>query len=93
MIADADQFKRGMRRLASGGSIVTTSEAGERRGMAATSVYSVSAETPALLVCVDRAPLQQAGRPRAPLPRSAMDHAADERTGARRGAGEFRHLR
>lgn len=34
MIADADQFKRGMRRLASGGSIVTTSEAGERRGMA-----------------------------------------------------------
>lgn len=54
MITEADLFKRGMRRLASGVSIVTTCEAGERHGMAATSVCAVSAEPPALLVCVSR---------------------------------------
>ncbi len=54
MITDADQFKRGMRRLASGVSIVTTVDAGERYGLAATSVVSVSADPPTLLVCVDR---------------------------------------
>ena len=51
---DADLFKRGMRRLAAGVSIVTTCESGEPRGMLATSVCSVSAEPPTLLVCVNR---------------------------------------
>lgn len=54
MTPDSDLFKRGMRRLASGVSIVTTAEGGERHGMAATSVCSVSAEPPTLLVCVNR---------------------------------------
>jgi flavin reductase len=55
MIPDSSLFKLGMRRLAVGVSIVTTFDAGERHGMAATSVCSVSAEPPALLVCVNRA--------------------------------------
>ena len=54
MIPDGDLFKRGMRRLASGVSIITTAENGERHGMAATSVCSVSADPPTLLVCVNR---------------------------------------
>ena len=54
MMSDAELFRRGMRRLAAGVSIVTTHEAGEPHGMAATSVCSVSAEPPALLVCVNR---------------------------------------
>ncbi|WP_102959430.1 flavin reductase family protein [Mangrovicella endophytica] len=49
-------FKRGMRRLASGVSLVTTIEpGGGPKGFAATSVTAVSAEpTPSLLVCVNR---------------------------------------
>lgn len=52
--ADPDLFRLGMRRLAGGVSIVTTVLDGERHGMAATSVCSVSADAPALLVCVNR---------------------------------------
>lgn len=48
-------FKRGMRRLASGVSIVTTIEDGVPRGLVATAVTSVSAEpSPTLLVCINR---------------------------------------
>lgn len=54
MMPDADLFKRGMRRLAAGVSVVTTCEGGERYGLAATSVCSVSAEPPSLLVCINR---------------------------------------
>ncbi len=54
MTLDADLFKRGMRRLAAGVSLITTYEHGERHGMAATSVCSVSADPPTLLVCVNR---------------------------------------
>lgn len=67
MTIGTDLFKRGMRRLASGVSIVTTSEAGERHGMLATSVCSVSAAPPALLVCVNR---------------TATSHAAIHRAGS-----------
>jgi flavin reductase len=52
---DGALFKRGMRRLAAGVSIVTTIEQGARYGMVATSVSSVCAEPePSLLVCVHR---------------------------------------
>ncbi len=52
---DADLFKRGMRRLAAGVSIITTMGAEGPQGFAATSVTSVSAEpTPMLLICVNR---------------------------------------
>lgn len=65
MTPDADLFKRGMRRLASGVSIVTTFDAGQPHGMVATSVCSVSAEPPALLVCVNRSTLSHAAIQRA----------------------------
>lgn len=66
MMTEPDLFKRGMRRLASGVSIITTVDAGERHGMVATSVCSVSAEPPTLLVCVNR---------------TATSHAAIRRAG------------
>ena len=49
-------FKRGMRRLAGGVSIVTTCDGrGEPTGLIATSVSSLSIAPPSLLVCVSRA--------------------------------------
>jgi flavin reductase len=52
---DADLFKRGMRRLAAGVSIITTMGTDGPQGFAATSVTSVSADpTPVLLICVNR---------------------------------------
>jgi len=56
-VADADEktFREAMRQLASGVCVVTLC-AGERRtGLTATSVSSLSAEPPTLLVCVNRA--------------------------------------
>ena len=51
---DSTLFKRGMRRLAAGVSIVTTIEGETPRGLVATSVSSVCAEPePSLLVCVN----------------------------------------
>jgi flavin reductase (DIM6/NTAB) family NADH-FMN oxidoreductase RutF len=51
-----DNFLRGMRRLASGVSIVTTTTAdGARCGMTATSVSSLSLYPPSLVVVVNRA--------------------------------------
>ena len=55
ILIEPDLFKRGMRRLASGVSLVTTAHKGMRFGLIATSVSSVSAEPPTLLVCVNRA--------------------------------------
>ncbi|MSQ59099.1 MAG: flavin reductase [Betaproteobacteria bacterium] len=51
---DANSFKKGMRQLPAGVSIVTTGDGGEgRAGFTATAVCSVSAEPPQLLVCVN----------------------------------------
>jgi flavin reductase len=52
---EAALFKSGMRRLAAGVSIITTAFNGEWQGMVATSVCSVSAEPPSLLVCINAA--------------------------------------
>ncbi len=49
---DADAFTLGMRQLAAGVSIVTTTGPEGRAGLTATAVCSVSAEPPQLLVCV-----------------------------------------
>lgn len=54
-MVDPSLFKSGMRRLASGVSLVTTLHNGERHGLIATSVCSVSTDPPSLLVCVNRA--------------------------------------
>lgn len=51
---DESDFKSGMRRLLCGVCLVTTEEGGERHGMIATSVTSVSAAPPSLLVCINR---------------------------------------
>jgi len=47
-------FKRGMRRLASGISIIATNCDGVRYGLVATTVTSVTDAPPTLLVCVNR---------------------------------------
>ena len=49
---DAEAFKAGMRCLASGVTIITTIHEGQRAGLTATAVCSLSVEPPQLLVCV-----------------------------------------
>jgi len=49
-----DEFKSGMRRLASGVSLITTIADGKRHGLVATAVSSVTGEPPSLLVCVNK---------------------------------------
>jgi flavin reductase len=50
---DSALFKSGMRRLASGVSVITAEYLGQRGGLIATSVSSVSMAPPTLLVCVN----------------------------------------
>lgn len=64
---DGARFRLGMRRLASGVSLVTTELDGIPRGLIATSVSSLTDEPPTLIVCVNRsasghAPLCEARR-------------------------------
>jgi flavin reductase len=51
---DVDRFKLGMRRLASGVSLITTLADGNRHGLVATAVSSVTGEPPSLLICVNK---------------------------------------
>lgn len=53
-LVSAEQFRLGMRSLASAVHLITAAHAGHRYGMTATAVTSVSAEPPALLVCINR---------------------------------------
>jgi len=50
-----DAFTSGMRRLAAGVSLITTTWDDHRYGLIATAVTSVCAEPPTLLICVNRA--------------------------------------
>ncbi len=52
-ISSAD-FKLGMRRLASGVVVIATEFEGERFGLTATAVMSISADPPTLMICVNR---------------------------------------
>ena len=54
-VVDAADFRDGMRRLASGVALVTTSGDTGPAGLAVTAVSSVSVEPPSLLICVNRA--------------------------------------
>lgn len=54
MAIEPELFKTGMRRLAAGVTIITTIADGQRRGLTATAVCSVSAAPPTLLCCVNR---------------------------------------
>ncbi|MGQ0663279.1 MAG: flavin reductase family protein [Pseudomonadota bacterium] len=47
-----EAFRQGMRRLAAGVTIVTTAHHGDREGLTATAVCSLSLDPPQLLVCV-----------------------------------------
>lgn len=49
-----ETFRRGMRQLAAGVTIVAAAHHGERRGLTATAVCSLSLEPPMLLACVNR---------------------------------------
>lgn len=51
---DRDAFLEAMRRLAATVSIITTEHQGERFGLTATAVCSLSAEPPQLIACVNR---------------------------------------
>jgi flavin reductase len=62
----AENFRLGMRRLAAGVCLIATRHEGEPHGLLATSVTSLSAEPPSLLVCVNRSaqghgPLHRSG--------------------------------
>lgn len=52
--AGIDAFKAAMRRLAAGVTIVTAQHDGQRRGLTATAVCSLSAHPPSLMVCINR---------------------------------------
>ncbi len=54
MTADVATFKKGMRQLAGGVTLITTRHAGQRGGLTATAVCSVSAAPPQLLACVNK---------------------------------------
>jgi flavin reductase (DIM6/NTAB) family NADH-FMN oxidoreductase RutF len=54
MVPD-EMFKQALSRLAAGVSIVSTARGGDRRGVTATAVCSVSAAPPTILVCVNSA--------------------------------------
>ncbi|MGE0155051.1 MAG: flavin reductase family protein [Reyranellaceae bacterium] len=54
MTAETATFKKGMRNLAGGVTLITTCCEGARGGLTATAVCSVSAAPPQLLVCVNK---------------------------------------
>lgn len=49
-----DQFRSGMRLFAAGCTVIATAANGQRAGLTATAVCSVSAEPPLLLACVNK---------------------------------------
>jgi len=54
MSIDATAFKAGMRQLAAGVTVIASQWQGERRGLTATAVCSLTAEPPSLLACVGK---------------------------------------
>jgi len=54
MAIDVAAFKKGMRHLAASVSLITTRHRGQRGGLTATAVCSVSADPPQILVCVNK---------------------------------------
>lgn len=51
---DADVFRRAMRKVPSAVTVVTAEHEGQRRGLTATAVCSVSADPPQVLACVNK---------------------------------------
>jgi flavin reductase (DIM6/NTAB) family NADH-FMN oxidoreductase RutF len=66
-MTSSDDFKRAMRHLAGGVTIIATEHQGVRTGLAATSVCSVSADPPTVLICINSTasahdPIRESGR-------------------------------
>lgn len=55
MTISLEEFRHGMQQLAAGVSVITTEHEGQRGGLTATAVCSLSAEPPRLLVSINRA--------------------------------------
>lgn len=55
MKVEKDEFRKALGRLAAGVCIISTAHSGQRRGVTATAVCSVSMSPPTLLVCVNTA--------------------------------------
>ena len=84
--ADGDAFRAAMRQLASGICLVTQNVNGDRTGMTATAVASLSLDPPTLIVCVNRgASIYPGLRPGAAFGVSVL--GADHRELADRFAG------
>jgi len=67
LVADPASYKQGMRRLASGVTVIATEHKSERFGLLSTGVASVSADPPVLLACISRSasshdPIAHSGR-------------------------------
>lgn len=95
MFVAPDDFKRGMRRLASGVTVITTGRPGGRGGLTATAAMSLTVEPPQLVVAVNHAtralPLLLANRCFAVNVLSDADRALAETFAGRTGKeGEAR---
>lgn len=90
----ADLFRMGMRRLAAGVSLITTVEEGQRHGLVATSVTSLSGEPPSLLVCINRStssyePITRSGIFCVNLIAEGQDHVAAQFSSSKRRDERF----
>lgn len=90
---DPTKFKGGMRRLASGVSVVTTLGQFGPVGMLSTSVTSVSADPPALLVCVNKSTSSHEAFAASKLFCVNVLEDADHIVATRFGSPDFRHTR
>jgi flavin reductase (DIM6/NTAB) family NADH-FMN oxidoreductase RutF len=93
---DQGRFKDAMRHLVGGVSIVTVASGSERGGLAATSVTSLSAEPPSLIVCVKQSAsamplLRASGRFAVSVLGHGHQHVADRFSGrdGSKGADRF----
>lgn len=86
-------FKRGMRRLAAGVSVITTAVGSDRYGLVATSVTSVSVNPPSLLICVNRSATSHDGIAAAGVFCVNVLGEGDEGIGKRFSSPHYRDIR
>ncbi|MGF9762928.1 flavin reductase family protein [Microvirga sp. 0TCS3.31] len=91
----SDEFKQAMRHLAGGVTIIATEHEGCRTGMAATTVCSVSADPPTILICINAGssahePIRESGRFSVNLLASGQDDIARRFSGETGVRGEER---
>lgn len=93
--ADVDpaRFKGGLRRLASGVSVVTTSSETGPAGLLSTSVTSVSADPPVLLVCINKSTSSHNALLASKSFCVNVLEEADQAVATRFGSADFRNVR